>query len=180
MKSLILSAAAVLILAATPSLAAPNRQHSVSHSTSHTTVRHSGGTTHTTRTERTVRTTTSGRSRSWHGSTGHSHSGWHGRSGSSVHVSINIGGLRRNYNAPRRYRFVGDYRQPTGWYAHRWAYGNRLPGGWYGSDYWLGNYVTFGLIAPPDGYQWIREGSDAVLVDVNSGEIIRVEYNVFY
>jgi Ni/Co efflux regulator RcnB len=95
-------------------------------------------------------------------------------------VRVNIGGLRANINSPRRYRYAGEYRRPNGWYARRWAYGDRLPGGWFGASFWLGDYLTYGLVAPPDGYQWIREGDDAVLVDVDTGEIIRVDYGVFY
>ncbi len=49
-----------------------------------------------------------------------------------------------------------------------------------GRDYWIGNYVSFGLIGPPDGYQWVRVGDDALLVDVDTGEVLQVEYGVFY
>jgi Ni/Co efflux regulator RcnB len=97
-----------------------------------------------------------------------------------VHLSVNIGGLHANINSPRRYHYSGAWNRPSGWHAQRWAYGQRLPGGWYARDYWLNDYVSFGLVAPPDGYAWIREGDDAVLVDTNTGEIVRVEYNVFY
>jgi Ni/Co efflux regulator RcnB len=181
MRSLVLSAVAVLALAAAPALAAP-AHHQTVHRTVHTTSHKSHGTTHTTRrvtTHRTTRTTHANnarnRNRSWHGRTNN----YRHRSGSNVHVRLNIGGLHANINAPHRYHF-GVYRRPSGWYSHRWTYGERLPSAWYARNYWIPNYVTFGLVAPPDGYQWIREGNDAVLVDVDTGEIVRVVYNVFY
>jgi Ni/Co efflux regulator RcnB len=74
----------------------------------------------------------------------------------------------------------GAYVRPAGWYAHRWAYGERLPGGWYGHNYWIVDFSLFGLITPPYDYEWIRVGDDALLVDIDTGEILRVEYGVFY
>lgn len=32
----------------------------------------------------------------------------------------------------------------------------------------------------PYGYEWVRVGADALLVDRHSGEVIRVEHDVFY
>jgi Ni/Co efflux regulator RcnB len=94
------------------------------------------------------------------------------------HVT-NVRALRRNFTAPRRFHH-GAYVRPAGWYSHRWTYGERLPGGWYGHNYWIVNFSLFGLVYPPDGYEWIRVGDDALLVDVDTGEIVRVEYGVFY
>ncbi len=87
--------------------------------------------------------------------------------------------LRRNFAAPRRFHH-GAYLRPSGWYAHRWVYGERLPVGWYAHNYWIVDFSLFGLVYPPDGLQWIRVGDDALLVDTDTGEIIRVEYGVFY
>lgn len=94
------------------------------------------------------------------------------------HVA-NVRALRRNFTAPRRFHH-GTYVRPAGWYAHRWAYGERLPGGWYARNYWIADFSLFGLIAPPYDYEWVRVGDDALLVDIDTGEILRVEYNVFY
>jgi Ni/Co efflux regulator RcnB len=191
MKSLIISAAAVFLLA-TPSLAAPAR-HTTTHRTVHTTVHHGNNhTTHTTRhvtTHRTARTThtranqhrtvrtthrrtTQHRTGNWHGRTTH-------RASNAVHVRVNIGGLRANINASHRYHY-GTYHRPAGWYARRWTYGEHLPRAWYGANYRISNYITFGLVAPPDGYEWVRVGSDAILIDVDTGEVVRVVYGVFY
>jgi Ni/Co efflux regulator RcnB len=187
MKRLILSAAAALLLTAAPALAAPNHNnnHGSSHGSSHSTA-HLNRTAHVKKNvhvNRTVnvhrnvhvnRTVHNTRSRSTRGTTWHR--GAAGRSG--VHVRVNIGGLRANINSPRRYHY-GTYSRPSGWYAHRWTYGERLPRGWYGSNYRIGNYVSFGLVAPPDGYEWVRVGDDALLIDVNTGEVVRSEYSVF-
>jgi Ni/Co efflux regulator RcnB len=35
-------------------------------------------------------------------------------------------------------------------------------------------------MAPPFGYQWVRSGDDAILIDANTGEILQVRYDVFY
>ena len=47
------------------------------------------------------------------------------------------------------------------------------------SQYVIGDYWLFALEVPPTGYEWVRDGSDALLIDTNSGEILQVEYGVF-
>ena len=98
--------------------------------------------------------------------------------GAHRHVA-NVHALRRNFTAPRRFHH-GAYVRPAGWYAHRWVYGERLPVAWYGNNYWIVDFSLFGLIYPPYGYEWIRVGDDALLVDIDTGIILRVEYGVFY
>lgn len=58
-------------------------------------------------------------------------------------------------------------------------YGQRLPSLYFARDYWLTNYVSFGLIAPPDGFIWVRFGPDALLIDQYTGEIVQVQYGIF-
>jgi Ni/Co efflux regulator RcnB len=175
MKNLFAVAAAACLLAGTPALA-EHHDHGGSggtHVTHTTTTVHStswsgGKTTRTVRTSHVTVIHGGSHTRFTHVTTGH-----------GGHVSANMRSFRRNFNAPRRFHF-GFYNRPHGWYAHRWVYGERLPYGWYGRDYWIPNFVTFGLIGPPDGYQWVRDGDDALLVDVDSGEVLQVEYGVFY
>jgi Ni/Co efflux regulator RcnB len=105
----------------------------------------------------------------------------HGILPTTRHTAVNVRSFQRNFTAPHRYHFGAVYSQPHGWYSHRWVYGESLPGGWYGQDYWISNYAMFGLIDPPgDGYEWVRVGDDALLVDTDSGEVVQVEYGVFY
>jgi Ni/Co efflux regulator RcnB len=60
------------------------------------------------------------------------------------------------------------------------VFGERLPVTFYVRDYWIADFALYGLIEPWPGYEWIRVGDDAVLVDIETGEVIRVEYGLFY
>jgi Ni/Co efflux regulator RcnB len=86
---------------------------------------------------------------------------------------------RANITAPRKFH-VAAYRRPAGYQARRWAFGQRLPSAYFARDYWISNFWLYGLMQPWDGYEWVRVGDDALLVDVDTGEVIRVEYDVFY
>jgi Ni/Co efflux regulator RcnB len=99
------------------------------------------------------------------------------------------GGSRQNYsgfsryhqsfNAPRRFH-AGGYNRPSGWYYRRWNYGDILPALFWGQQYWLNDYSGYDLPPPPPGTVWVRNGNDALLIDRDSGEIVTVEYDVFY
>ena len=85
----------------------------------------------------------------------------------------------RNFDSPRQFH-AGSYRAPRGYYYRRYSYGQRLPRDYYERNFWLADFLTFGLLSPPDGYVWVRYGPDALLIDEETGEIIQVRYNVFY
>lgn len=85
---------------------------------------------------------------------------------------------QHNFQAARAYH-VGPYHPPEGWRNQRWSYGQVLPRAYWGSQYYIGDYWLFGLEVPPGGYEWVRSGDDALLIDTTSGEILQVEYNVF-
>ncbi|MEI9888521.1 MAG: RcnB family protein [Rhizomicrobium sp.] len=87
--------------------------------------------------------------------------------------------FRRAFNAPRHYRH-GTYNRPSGWYAHRWNYGEFLPALFFSRNYWITDYDDFDLSDPPDGTVWVRYGNDALLIDEDSGEVIQVVYGIFY
>ena len=87
--------------------------------------------------------------------------------------------LRSNVQSSHRYH-AGSYRQPYGYHSRRWSYGQRLPTLYFVSDYWITDYLDYALFAPSDGLVWVRVGDDALLIDRYNGEIIRVEYGVFY
>jgi Ni/Co efflux regulator RcnB len=87
--------------------------------------------------------------------------------------------FHRSFNAPRRFQ-APAYRRPNGWYDHRWSFGEFLPSLFWAPSYWLNDYYRYGLPQPPYGAVWVREGYDALLIDRYSGEIITVEYGVFY
>jgi Ni/Co efflux regulator RcnB len=85
---------------------------------------------------------------------------------------------QHNFRAARSFH-VGPYHRPAGWTAHTWAYGQILPRPYWASQYILADYWLFALEVPPAGYEWVRDGSDALLISTDSGEILQVEYGVF-
>ena len=95
------------------------------------------------------------------------------------HRDFNPHSYQWNRTSNQRYHNQ-SYQRPHGWYAQRWAYGQILPRLFWSQNYWLTGYYNFGLIDPPYGYVWVQNGNDALLVDVQSGQILSVEYNVFY
>ena len=97
----------------------------------------------------------------------------------TTHARVDVSAFHKNFDAPNHYHY-GDYHGPAGYSYHRWGYGDNLPREYWAQNYWLNNYLNFGLIGPPDGYVWVRYGPDAVLIDEDTGEIIQVEYGVFY
>jgi hypothetical protein len=83
------------------------------------------------------------------------------------------------YVSPRRYR--GYYwRPPAGYYVRAWAFGDFLPRGWYGPDWFLDAPWDFDLPIPPPGFDWVRVGYDALLVDDYTGRVVQVVRNVFW
>jgi Ni/Co efflux regulator RcnB len=81
----------------------------------------------------------------------------------------------------QRYRWIGpSYRLPPGFYTFRWQWGQTLPWNWYTPNYYLNDYYAYGLPMPPIGCEWVRVGDDAILVDVFTGRIYQVVYNLFW
>jgi len=97
----------------------------------------------------------------------------------TTHAHIDIATYRRNVTAERRFHY-GDYRAPHGYAYRRWSFGEHLPAVYFGRDYWIPNYWNFGLAWAPEGCEWVRFGPDAILVDIGTGEIVQVDYGVFY
>ncbi len=93
------------------------------------------------------------------------------------HPTINS--LRLNVQASRHFH-NGDYRVPVGYQSRHWGYGDRLPRTYFVRDYWINDFMMFGLFAPPTDLIWVRVGDDALLVDRYSGDIVQVQYGVFY
>jgi Ni/Co efflux regulator RcnB len=85
---------------------------------------------------------------------------------------------QHNYQAARSYR-IGPYRRPPGWVARHWAYGQILPHAYWTPQYLIADYWLFALEVPPAGCEWVRDDTDALLVDIATGEILQVEYGVF-
>lgn len=131
----------------------------------------------------TRRPTTVHRTTMIHRATVNHHITTHVTAGRSVreptHAHIDINSYHKNITAERRFHY-GEYRAPRGYEYRRWSYGENLPQEYYAQGFWITNYLNFGLPWTPDGCEWVRYGPDALLVDVDTGQIVQVEYGVFY
>lgn len=90
---------------------------------------------------------------------------------------------RRSYEPIWRsqQRFRGwTYRPPSGFFVRSWSYGDMLPRSWWGNDYRIMDWWSYGLPTPPLGYEWVRVGNDALLVDMYSGRVVQVAYDLFW
>ena len=84
------------------------------------------------------------------------------------------GGVRAGfYFAPGR----GYYHVPDQWYGHHWGRGEFLPRFFFSYRIYDPDY--YDLPYPPYGCAWMFVGEDAVLVDLDTGQIIDVMYGVF-
>jgi Ni/Co efflux regulator RcnB len=92
---------------------------------------------------------------------------------------VDMSRWHRNANSQRRYH-NGSYHAPRGYSYVRYGYGQRLPRDYYARNFWLMDFLNFGLLPPPPGYIWVRYGPDALLIDEETGEIVQVQYDVFY
>jgi Ni/Co efflux regulator RcnB len=71
------------------------------------------------------------------------------------------------------------YRWPHGWRYRVWSIGAILPAVFLASEYYYDDYRLLGLQAPPPGYRWVRYGDDLLLVNLRTGEVEDVVYDVF-
>lgn len=99
--------------------------------------------------------------------------GWNARP-----ATVDRGAYQHNFQAARSFR-IGPYHRPRGWVPHHWVYGEILPRAYWAPEYIIGDYWLFALEVPPAGFEWVRDGSDALLISVTTGEILQVEYGVF-
>ncbi len=97
----------------------------------------------------------------------------------SQHPRLDLRAWQRNDRAQQRYRW-NQYNRPRGWYYRQWTFGMVLPLIFWSRDYWITDYWQFGLMDPPYGFVWVRYGSDAILVNVSNGYILRVVYGLYY
>ena len=81
--------------------------------------------------------------------------------------------------SPNRFH-VGAYRAPYGFYARAWAFGDFLPRGWFAASYFIGDFVDYDLPYPPPGFEWVRVGDDAIMVDQYTGRVVQVVRGIFW
>jgi Ni/Co efflux regulator RcnB len=93
----------------------------------------------------------------------------------------------RNASAPT-YSYNGQvfqpfnaspYQWPRGVKPRRFKTGDLLPRTLRVLDYVLSNWPDFGLDDPGPDYEWIRCGTDLLLIDPNDGEVMDAAYNAF-
>lgn len=84
-----------------------------------------------------------------------------------------------SYHSHERFH-VRPYRPPPRFLGHRWGYGEILPPVWFGPEYLIADWWDYDLPAPPPGYDWVRVGDDAVLVDEYTGRIVQVVRGLFW
>jgi Ni/Co efflux regulator RcnB len=85
------------------------------------------------------------------------------------------------FNPTQRYNWRGSrWYGPPGYYYRSWYYGQILPFAWFTSQWWINDYYYYDLPVPPYGYAWVRNGPDALLVNISSGMIVSVVPGIFY
>lgn len=99
--------------------------------------------------------------------------------GHNTHQNFDKHSFQRNVTAAHHFH-IAVYTRPHGWYDHHWVYGEILPALFWTQDYWISDYYDYGLDAPPPGFIWVRYGNDALLIDQNTGEVLQVDYGLFY
>jgi hypothetical protein len=86
-------------------------------------------------------------------------------------------GYRNHYRSLFR---LGRYYDPYGWGYRRFSIGFDLGPSYYGSSFWLDDPWQYRLPPAYGPYRWIRYYDDALLVNIYTGEVVDVVYNVFW
>jgi len=82
------------------------------------------------------------------------------------HETIPAPPIRQRWGGTINGRWAAGVRAPGGWSAyHRLGRGDRLSRYWMAPGFAVGDFLAWGLAAPPYGYHWMRYYDDAVLVD---------------
>ena len=92
---------------------------------------------------------------------------------------IDPGHFNHNFRAHRRY-VIGPYLPPRGWVERTWYFGDLLPAAFFAPEYRLADYWLFDLETPPVGYEWVRYGHDALLVNLATGRVEQTVYGLFF
>lgn len=99
--------------------------------------------------------------------------GWDRRPPNIDHRQFN-----HNFRAHRIYT-IGPYMAPRGWVNRTWYFGDILPAPFFAPEYRLADYWLFDLETPPIGFEWVRYGHDALLIDLASGRVEQTMYGIF-
>ena len=83
------------------------------------------------------------------------------------------------YYARQRFT-IGYYYAPWGYTTRLWACGDRLPQSYYGGRYVVDDYYNYDLYTPSYATAWVRVGDDALLIDMENGEVLDVVADLFW
>ena len=87
----------------------------------------------------------------------------------------------RNWRRHHHSHFhFGFYSDPFGWDYFRYGVGWRLWPSYYRNSFWLNDPWRYRLPPAYGPYRWIRYYNDALLVNIYSGQVVDVEYDVFW
>ena len=89
----------------------------------------------------------------------------------------------RAYRARNRYAYhLPRYYAPRGWgYGYRrFSIGVTLGSVLYSNNYWIGDPYSYRLPPAYGPYRWVRYYNDALLVDIRSGYVVDVVYDMFW
>jgi hypothetical protein len=75
---------------------------------------------------------------------------------------------------------LGRYYDPYGWNYRRFSIGFSLWPSYYGSSFWLNDPWQYRLPPAYGPYRWVRYYDDALLVNIYTGQVVDVIYNVFW
>lgn len=84
----------------------------------------------------------------------------------------------RNRNAYRLPRYYAP--QGVGYGYRRFGIGFQLTRSLFAQDYWLDDPFAYRLPPAYGPYRWVRYHGDALLVDLRTGRVIDVVYDIFY
>lgn len=118
------------------------------------------------------------------------HRGWHrdvSRQHDRRHSSWNNGWRSdrsfdwRDYRHRNRSLFrLGNYWDPYGSRYRRFSIGFSLFPNYYSQNHWLDDPWQYRLPPAYGPYRWVRYYGDALLVNIYTGQVVDVEYNVFW
>ena len=87
----------------------------------------------------------------------------------------------RNWRRHHHSHFhFGFYSDPFGWDYFRYGVGWRLWPSYYRNSFWLNDPWRYRLPPAYGPYRWIRYYDDALLVNIYTGQVVDVEYDVFW
>jgi hypothetical protein len=86
-----------------------------------------------------------------------------------------------SFNPGSRFHWrAGSWYGPQGFFYRPWFYGQILPFGWFAPEWYINDYYDYDLPVPPYGYEWIRNGPDALLVNIDNGMVVEDVPGIFY